>query len=410
MRDIIDFYREMRQKRAAVIRRSPIALIDIGSSKISVMIAHFMPSENELAPPSFRVSAAIGARSHGVQFGEIQSVAHLEADLLRLIDLAQKSAKQRVDYAMVCFSGGRPASFGATGETRVVNGEVANSDIAAAMSNCDFEPLPDGREYLHALPINFSLDHRSGLHDPRGQVGANLAVDMHLLTVDKNVLQNIRHLIARADLELIGVSNCGFMSGMAVLTEDERELGSAVIDIGANTTSIAIFLRKQLLYVRTIDLGGAHVTADIAAGLDVTFEEAEHLKKHHGGVEATSADDREALELKGRGYDDRNYVTRAELIGIIRPRMEEIFEEVLSALDEAGLQHLPSQRIVLTGGETQLAGIEWLAERYFGRRLRMGRVIHLMGAPTHQTHPSFAAVTGLALHAAMPHDLSLIHI
>ncbi len=404
MMDVINLHREMRQKRETVIRKSPIAMIDIGSSKIAVMIAHFLPCDNDSGVPSFRISAAIEARSNGVLYGEIVNFHQVESDLIRLLDQAQKMARLRVDYAMVVFSGGVPASFGLTGEVKVLGGEVGNVDISAAMSNCDFPDLGDQREYLHALPVNFSLDYRSGLHDPRGQVGSQLAVDMHALTIERSSVQNIRQLIKRVDMELIGVSTSAYMSGLAVLTEDEQKHGSAVVDIGSSTTSIAIFLQKQLLYTRVLNIGGAHVTSDIAKGLDISYNEAERLKTLHGGVEATSADDRDYLALETSQFDDRNYISRGELIGIIRPRMEEIFEEAALALEEAGIEHLPSQRIVLTGGASQLSGVEWLAEHYFGRRMRMGRVIHLLGAPTHQSHPNFAAVTGLTIHAAAPHD------
>lgn len=150
-----------------------------------------------------------------------------------------------------------------------------------------------------------------------------------------------------------------FASGLAALTEDEQELGAACIDIGAGATGLSIFLRRQMIYADAVRMGGVHITSDISLGLQVSTQDAERLKTMNGGLVATGIDDRDMIDLPsilGDWEQDRRQISRSELIGVMRPRMEEILEEVRARLDASGFEHLPGQRIVLTGGSAQIPG------------------------------------------------------
>ena len=230
---------------------------------------------------------------------------------------------------------------------------MAERDIGHVLAACEIPDYGHDREALHALPVNFCLDHRSGLTDPRGQIGRGLAVDMHLVTVAATPLRNILHCIRRCDLELGGIVVSSYASGLASLIEDEQELGAACVDIGAGATGISIFVRRQMIYADCVRMGGVHVTSDICQGLQVSMQDAERLKTMHGGLVATGLDDRDMIELPsilGDWEHDRRQISRSELIGVMRPRVEEILEEVRARLDASGFEYLPSQRIVLTGG------------------------------------------------------------
>lgn len=400
--------RDMRVRRDSVIKRSPIVMLDIGSSKIAAMIVQFMAPESiEQAGHSFRILASLEMVSQGVRYGEVASMVQFQKDVMRILQNVQRAAGIKIDYAAVCFSGGRPESYGATGEVAVESGEVSENDIARAMLACEFPILPDGREFIHALPINFTLDHKTGLDDPRGQIGARLAVDMHMLAVDSSTVHNLEQAIKSTDIELISLTTSPFMTGLAVLTEDEMKRGAAVIDFGAMTTSVSVFFAGQLMFVKNIRIGGYHVTSDISQALGISFQMAERLKNLHGGVEATAQDDRETIDLSDGSeaeFQERRTVTRTELIGIIRPRLEEIFEEIQSLIDQAGLDEMPNQRFVVAGGASQIAGLEGLAERFLRQRVRIGRTIKLAGASAQQTTAGFGAVSGLAVHTAKPKD------
>ena len=169
------------------------------------------------------------------------------------------------------------------------------------------------------------------------------------------------HCIRRCDLELAGVVVSPYASGLASLVEDEQELGAACVDIGAGATGVSIFVRRQMIYADAVRMGGVHVTSDICQGLQVSMQDAERLKTMHGGLIATGLDDRDMIELPsilGDWDHDRRQISRSELIGVMRPRVEEILEEVRARLDASGFEYLPCQRIVLTGGSAQIPGLE----------------------------------------------------
>ena len=275
------------------------------------------------------------------------------------------------------------------------------------MASCDVPDYGADREVLHAQPVNFALDHRSGLGDPRGQIGNRLTTDMHMLTVDATAVQNLFYCIKRCDLELAGIASSAYVSGMSSLVEDEQELGAACIDLGGGTSGLSVFMKKHMIYADSVRMGGDHVTSDISMGLQIPMAAAERIKTFYGGVMATGMDDREMIEIGGDTGDwehDRRTVSRAELIGIMRPRVEEILEEVRARLDAAGFEHLPGQQIVLTGGGSQIPGLDGLASKILGQQVRLGRPLRVQGLPQAAIGPAFSSAVGLTLFAANPQD------
>ena len=408
--------RAMRAKREEAMRRGVIAILDIGSYKTSCLVLRFDASD-ELRPSdgvgamagqsSFRVIGAATTKSRGVKFGEIDLVQETECAIRTALQAAQKMANMRVDHVIVSFSGARPRSYGLVGEVSLQTGTVAESDVARALAACDLPDIGEGREVLHAQPVNFALDHRSGLKDPRGHVGNRLSADMHMLTIDAHAIETILHCVKRCDLELAGIASSPYAAGISSLVEDEQELGAACIDLGGGTTGVSIFIKKHMIYADTVRMGGDHVTQDISQGLQIPAVDAERIKTRFGGLVATGMDDREQIELASDTGDwehDRRSISRAELIGVMRPRVEEILEEVRATLEDAGFDHLPSQRIVLTGGASQIPGLDALASRVLGNQVRLGRPLRVQGLPQSACGPAFAASVGLALFAAYPQD------
>ncbi|MFP4326465.1 MAG: cell division protein FtsA [Paracoccaceae bacterium] len=416
MIELYESQRAMRNMRKAAMQRGVIAILDVGSSKIACLVLRFDGSATagegdgvgSLAGQSgFRVIGAATTRSRGVRFGEIADMQETERAIRTAVQGAQKMAQLRVDHVIACLSGAAPRSYGVAGAVEVADHAVSEQDVARVLSACDVPEFGEGREVLHAQPVNFALDHRSGLSDPRGQIGNRLAVDMHMLTVSGQALQNLAHCIKRCDLELAGLASSAYVSGISALVEDEQELGAACIDMGGGSTGVSIFMRKHMIYADSVRMGGDHVTGDISMGLSVPMAVAERIKTFHGGVVATGMDDREMIEIGGETGDwehDRRTVSRAELIGIIRPRVEEILEEARARLDAAGFEHLPSQQIVLTGGASQIPGLDGLASRILGQQVRLGRPLRVHGLPQAATGPGFASAVGLCLFAAHPQD------
>ena len=320
---------------------------------------------------------------------------------------AQKMANIRVDHVIASISGANPRSYGLAARLDLQGDVVSEQDIAQVLAECDVPNYGPGREVLHAQPVNFALDNRTGLSDPRGQLGQQLAVDMHMMTVDALAVQNLVHCVKRCDLELAGIASSGYVSGISSLVEDEQELGAACIDMGGGATSVSVFLKKHMISSDSVRMGGDHVTGDISMGLGVPMATAERIKTFYGGVHATGMDDRERIEIGGDTGDwehDRRTASRAELIGIMRPRVEEILEEVRARLDAADFDLLPSQQIVLTGGASQIPGLDALASRILGQQVRLGRPLRVHGLPQAATGPGFASAVGLSLFAANPQD------
>ncbi|MEZ5887171.1 MAG: cell division protein FtsA [Paracoccaceae bacterium] len=407
--------RAMRNMRRAAIQRGVVAILDVGTSKIACLVLKFdgdvaarEDGLGSLAGQSqFRVIGAATTRSRGVRFGEIDAIPETERAIRTAVQAAQKMAQTRVDHVIACFAGARPRSYGLAGEITLPAGQVSEQDVGRVLAACDVPDFGESREVLHAHPVNFAIDHRSGMNDPRGHVGNRLAADMHLVTIDTPAVQNLLYCIKRCDLELAGLASSAYVSGISALVEDEQELGAASIDMGGGSTGISVFIKKHMIFTDAVRLGGDHVTADISKGFHVPMSVAERIKTYHGGVFATGMDDREMIEIGADCGDwdkDRRTVSRTELIGIIRPRVEEILEEARAMLDAAGFDQLPSQQIVLTGGASQLPGLDGLAARVLGQNVRLGRPLRVQGLPQAATGPAFSSIVGLSLFAAHPQD------
>ena len=416
MAQLYERQRAMRHMRRSAMQRGSVAILDVGTSKVACLVLRFDGSERPVpgdgvgsmaGQSSFRVIGAATTRSRGVRFGEVEAMAETEAAIRTVVQQAQKMAGLRVDHVIACFSGGRPRSYGLDGTLDLGGARVEDADVGRVLAACEQPDYGPGREVLHAQPVNFSLDHRTGLRDPRGQIGFELSTDVHVVTIEERVIHNLLHCIKRCDLELAGLASSAYVAGISALVEDEQELGAACIDLGGGSTGVSIFVKKHMIYADTVRMGGDHVTSDISMGLQISTATAERIKTFHGGVVATGMDDRDMIEIGGETGDwehDRRTVSRAELIGIMRPRVEEILEEVRARLDAAGFEHLPSQQIVLTGGGSQIPGLDGLAARILGSQVRLGRPLRVQGLPQSATGPAFAAAVGLTLFAAHPQD------
>ncbi len=408
--------RAMRAKRQDALKRGVVAVLDIGTHKISCLVLKFDEADPALAADgigamagqaNFRIIGTATTRSRGMRFGEIDSLQETERAIRTAVQAAQKMAQKRVDHVIVALAGARPRSYGLQGEVSLSGGAVTDEDVARVLAACDLPDLGPGREVLHAQPVNFAIDHRTGLTDPRGHLGNRLSVDMHLLSIEGAAIETLLQCVKRCDLDLAGVASAPYAAAISSLVEDEQELGAACIDMGGGTVSLSIFIKKHMIYADTVRMGGDHITSDISQGLQIPMADAERIKCRFGGVIATGLDDREVIELAGETGDwhhDRRTVTRADLIGVMRPRVEEILEEVRARLDAAGFDHLPSQRIVLTGGASQIPGLDGLASRILGNQVRLGRPLRVQGLPQSAAGPAFSALVGLALFAAHPQD------
>ncbi len=405
--------RRLSQRRLKAVNKGLIGLIDLGSSKIVCFILQFTPDlerkhttdETAYLPKNvaFRIIGVATTRSRGLQLGEIEKIDEVQRAIRTVVQASQKMAGVLLEDVLVSFSGGEPRSYGVFGTSKVAGGKVTESDIGNALKSSEVPNYGASRAVLHALPVNFSLDDRTGLVDPRGQAGEELSVDVHLMTVHQALVDNVIQAIRGCHLDLAGLCFGPYLAGTSSLTEDELNLGAACIDLGAEISGVSIFMKKQMIFGGSVRMGGCHVTKDIAKAFNISFDSAERIKNLHGGLVSTSRDDRDLIELSTINQE-KTEISRSELIGVIRPRVEEILEEVHEQLRIAGFTKLNGNKVILTGGASQLPGLFEVANKILDCSVRIGKPIRVQGLPHAANGPSFAAAVGLALHAGHPQD------
>ena len=233
-----------------------------------------------------------------------------------------------------------------------------------------------GRVVLHSLPIGYALDGVRGVREPRGMLAREFGVDMHVVTADVAAARNLMLAVERCHLAVEAMVAAPYVAGLSVLADDEADLGAAVIDMGAGTTTMAVFSGGRFVHADGFALGGHHVTMDMARGLNARISDAERIKTFYGSVLAGGSDERDMITVPAVGDDEREppqFVSRASLVRIIKPRVEEILEMVRDRLAASPFAAEPRARAVLTGGGSQLTGLPELAARILGRPVRIGR-------------------------------------
>ena len=408
--------RQLRQKRLNALKKGILGLIDLGSSKVSCFILSFSIEEkdkgiekNIFMPKNvaFRVIGVATTKSRGINCGEIISMEEVEKAIRTVVSASQKMGGVIVEDVMVSFSCSDLSSYNLIGKSEIETSEITEKDIGNALSNCNYQESFTDKEIIHAIPVNFTIDERSGFTDPLGQTGSLLEVDLHLISVKKRTLQNIIHCIKRCQLELSGVVSSSYVSGISSLVEDELLNGAACVDLGCHSTGITIFLNRQLVFADEINLGGENITRDISKAFKISLGISERIKNLHGGVIANNMDDREIVDVTNSWFEnsyDRMTITRSELIGVMRPRVEEILEFVKTKLKKANFYNLENRKVIITGGTSQIPGLFDVSEKILNSSVRVGRPLRLQGLPHATNGPEFSSIIGLALYACHPND------
>ncbi len=356
---------------------------------------------------AFRVVGASTTKSRGVRYGEIYEMREAESAIRTVIQRAQKMAGCLIENVFLTFSSGSQKSTLISSSIKFSQREVSETDIGHALSNLNLVYDDLKREIIHALPVNFSIDDKHGYRDPTGISGSKLSVDVNTVSIQSDIIKNIVSCLNKCDLSLAGIAIAPYLSGLSSLLEDEMQLGVVCIDLGAASSSVSIFFRKNLIFSGSIRIGGQHITSDIMLAFQISFLAAERLKVLHGGLLPTNTDDRETIELPESNtdlYTDRRTITKSELLGVIRPRVEEIFDSLRSILDQSNFEFLPGQKIVLTGGGSKLANILDFTSTFLGKSTRVAMPMRIQGLPASAHGPEAAAVIGLALNLAQPQD------
>lgn len=375
-----------------------MAALDIGSNKIACFIGQVNDDEG-----GFEVLGVGHYASKGIKNGTIVDLDAAENVIRQAVHAAEKMAAEVMKgyplrEVIVNLPGVHAASHGHAADIRVSGHEITDNDIRKALAKAQEQVLSSEYELIHTIPVDFRVDGHTGIKEPRGMYGQDMGVDIHLVTGDMGALQNMATAIGRSHLDITALCVSAYSAGLACLVEDEMDLGCTVIDIGGGVTSFAAFQAGRMIYSDALPIGGMHITNDIAKGLITSVHDAERLKVLYGCAMASNMDETELIDVPRLGEEgsrEPNHVPRSLLVGIMQPRIEEIFEIVRSRLADSGVNNIVGRRVVLTGGSSQISGIKDLAEHVLDKQARLGRPIRLKGVPDAVSGPAFATTAGL---------------
>ncbi|MCB1378201.1 MAG: cell division protein FtsA [Alphaproteobacteria bacterium] len=393
----------------AALKGGIVAALDIGSTKISCLIAEAVPQKHRPADGEERSGLRILGIGHqlsrGVRSGSIINVDEAERAIRLAVDAAERMAQRTITEVYVNVSGGRPQSRVYTATEPTQTGQVSPRDLDRILDATLAQVSPGRRTVLHLSPIQYHLGEAKGVQMPLGMYSDSLSLDLGVVTVEPAHLKNLTLAVERAHLGIAGFVMAPYAAAKSVLAEDEMSLGVTLVDMGGATTSFAIFHEGHLVCADVIPLGGMHITNDIARGLSTTIAHAERMKTLWGSALAAQTDEREMISvplLGERGVDTVQKVPKSMLTGIIRPRLEEIFEMLRDKLETSGVAHLAGRRLVLCGGASQLNGAREVAGQWLDRQVRLGVPAHVQGMAESVHSPGFAVCAGLLNHALRP--------
>ena len=391
---VLRAFEAIRGRVATALGGERLAVIDLGGSRISCLLADIRHSllDRSLLDrdidiyAALRVTAAASAPSAGMKGGVIddpEAVAEALRDVLRDIRVQSGVTPDRAIFSL---SGGSPRTLQAASTSAIPVRVVDDATVGRIMASCRQEIALGIRRPLHIEPLDFTRNGVPEIADPRGHGARTLGVRFGIVTVEKEALERLGTVASGAGLAVSGVACAAAASGFSTLTQDELDLGATVVDIGAHVTGVASFHRNRLRSVHCISIGGATMTRDLAEAMGIAFDEAETMKLGPGAA-GFSAD---PSILGGAGPGEATMV----LTGVIRPRVEEIFELVRAVLPNGA-----PRPVILTGGGSQMQGMVQAGTAVLDRRVRLGRAIRARGAPQSTLGPEFAAVHGLLAHA-----------
>lgn len=379
--------------------------IDIGSSKVAVLVAK--TSEGEVEP---RVLGFASIESSGVKRGQIVDINRVTEVVETAVEAAERMAGTKIQTAYVAVGGPHIQSLNSQGVVAVSNpdAEISPEDVLRVVDAAKAISLSSTREIIEVTPREFIVDGQDGINNPVGMSGVRLEVNTHIITASLTNLRNVDRCLTNLGIKTNGYIFSGMSSAFSCVTDTEKELGIAVVDIGGGKIDICIYTDGALSYSSSIPFGARHITNDIAVGLRVSLDSAEKIKMyisgkevkrliHEGHAGKTSKDDLDVSKLN-LSEDVKAISYKTVVDGIVRPRLEEIFEEVLAHIEKSGLITSIPSGLVICGGGALTVGVVESAKRIIGLPARVGVPSQLQGLIDEIGYPQFATVSGLLLY------------
>ena len=373
-----------------------IAALDIGSSKVGALIV------TRDADGRLRVLGTGQRESRGVKRGYVTDMEASEVAVREAVEIAERISGVTIDDVWASFGAGGLVSDIANVEVELGGHQVEQSDIDELLRGGKRAISSGARSVLHAHPALYTIDGVEGVKHPLGLHADKLGVDIHVVTADPAPLRNVDYVIRSAHLGVVGIVASPVAAALACLTEEERELGVALVEIGAEVTNISLHAGGMLVGLRSIALGAKDITDDIACAFGIQRRDAERLKCFYGSAMTSPRDNHEMIDAAPIGAEDGaepTRITRAQLMTVIRQRVEELTGQIDGALKSLGFTGPVGRQVVLTGGGAELKNIADYMQGVLGRAVRVGRPRTITGLPEAHSGPAFSTLVGLAMLA-----------
>jgi cell division protein FtsA len=366
--------------------------LDIGTSKVVAIVA-------EISEDGALEIIGIGSHpSRGMRKGIVVNIDATVESVQRAIEEAELMSGCQIHSVYTGIAGSHIHSFNSHGFVAVKSGEVTKEDVARVIEAAKAVSIPNEQKILHVLPQEYTVDHQEGIIDPIGMAGMRLEGKVHIVTGAVGAAQNIVNCIRRCGLEVDDMILQQLASSYAVLTEDEKQLGVCMIDIGGGTTDIAVYTDGAIRHTAVIPVAGDQVTNDLAVAFRTPHQSAEQIKIKHGCAYRQCADKEHNIKIPSVGQNREQNINQLDLAEIIEPRYEELFALVLDELQNSGWDGLLGAGLVLTGGSAKMPGVLELAEYIFQSHVRLGVPRHVEGMQDVTNNPVFATGIGLLLY------------
>src|SRR5918993_43340 len=382
---------------SAVSDQPLIAALDIGSSKVTALIV------TRDADGRLRVLGTGQRESRGVKRGYVTDMEASEVAVREAVEIAERISGVTIDDVWASFAAGGLVSDIANVEVELGGHQVEQADINELLSAGKGAIDRTGQVVLHAHPALYTVDGVEGVHHPIGLHADRLGVDIHVVAADPAPLRNIDYVIRSAHLGVKAIVASPVAAAIACLTEEERELGVALVELGAEVTNVSLHAGGMLVGLRSIPLGAKDITDDIACAFGVQRRDAERLKCFYGSAMTSPRDNHEMIEARQMGTEegmDPMRITRAQLMTVIRQRVEELTAKIDEALKSLGFTGPVGRQVVLTGGGAELKNIADYMQGVLGRSVRVGRPKTITGLPDAHSGPAFSTLVGLACLAS----------
>ena len=376
-----------------------ISALDIGSSKVCCLIGKLDSQKN------ISIIGAGFQESKGLVSGIITDMSALENSIRNCVASAEKMAAVRIKKINIGFSSINIDIENLNIEIDLKGSIVSQGDLDRAYNFLSEKHITGSRTILHVIPVQYSIDGNKGVKSPLGMFGDKLGVEISIISTDQNILKNFKNVVKQCDLEIDNIVYTPYAIGLSLLSDEEKELGVALLDIGSTLTSLSIFYNGAILHTKIIPLGGNMITNDISRIFSLSISDSERIKIINGQLIEELENSLSVIEVDSLGGEyDSIEITRKDLIAVIKPRVNEIINSIKDQIIKSGYNHLIANRVVITGGAAQMEGLIDITSKTLEKKARLGKANIIKGVPDNMRSSSFTAINSLLTYSMIANN------